>query len=136
MILKLGLKPKIPDQRKQLDCSEFMFRNKPKHIAGNKCKQEPDAIVLLWKKGQISISFQTPHTYTHVSSIWKELKDVQQDWELLIAYWDTLTGMIILILILSSGVKMVSWYATYIFCWIISTVSIDGTHPPPATNAL
>ena len=47
MILKLGLKPKIPDQRKQLDCSEFMFRNKPKHIAGNKCKQEPDAIVLL-----------------------------------------------------------------------------------------
>ena len=27
MILRLGLKPKIPDQRKQfiLDCSEFMF---------------------------------------------------------------------------------------------------------------
>ena len=43
MILQLGLKPKIPDQRKQLDCSEFMFRNKPGHIAGNKCKQEPDA---------------------------------------------------------------------------------------------
>ena len=40
MILQLGLKPKIPDQRKQfiLDCSEFMFRNKPGHIAGNKRK--------------------------------------------------------------------------------------------------
>ena len=41
--MQLGLKPKIPDQRKQLDYSEFMFRNKPGHIAGNKCKQEPDA---------------------------------------------------------------------------------------------
>ena len=26
MILQLGLKPKIPDQRKELDCSEFMFK--------------------------------------------------------------------------------------------------------------
>ena len=43
MILQLGLKPKIPDQRKELDCSEFMFKNKPGHIAGNKYKQEPDA---------------------------------------------------------------------------------------------
>ena len=43
MILQLGLKPKIPDQRKELDCSEFMFKNKPGHIAINKCKQEPDA---------------------------------------------------------------------------------------------
>ena len=50
MILKLSLKPKIPDQRKQLDCSEFMFRNKPGHIAGNKCKQEPDAIVPFMKE--------------------------------------------------------------------------------------
>ena len=43
MILQLGLNPKIPDQRKELDCSEFMFKNKPGHIAINKCKQEPDA---------------------------------------------------------------------------------------------
>ena len=43
MILQLGLKPKIPDQRNQLDCSEYMFRNKPGHIVGNKWKQEPDA---------------------------------------------------------------------------------------------
>ena len=50
MILQLGLKPKIPDQRKQLDCSEFMFRNKPEHIAGNKCKQQPDAIVPFMKE--------------------------------------------------------------------------------------
>ena len=50
MILKLGLKSKIPDQRKQLDCSEFMFRNKPGHIAGNNCKQEPDAIVPFMKE--------------------------------------------------------------------------------------
>ena len=50
MILQLGLKPKIPDQRKELDCSEFMFRNKPGHIAGNKCKQEPDAIVPFMKE--------------------------------------------------------------------------------------
>lgn len=29
---------------------EFMFRNKPGHIAGNKCKQKPDAIVPFMKE--------------------------------------------------------------------------------------
>ena len=152
----LGLKPKIPDQRKQfiLDFSEFMFKNKPGPSPDNKCKpsiapckrkqqcwpttsnivgcymlrpfahpvacccvllgvvaQSLKPVKLLglglvgqqcWellrpfarsllKKGQeevICMSFQSPRTRAHVSSIWKELKDIQHYLELLlIAYW-------------------------------------------------
>ena len=91
----LGLKPKIPDQRKQfiLDFSEFMFKNKPGPSPDNKCKPSIAPCKRkhqCWPTTSNIVGCYMLRPFAHPVACCCVLS----------------TGMIILILILSSGVKM------------------------------